>query len=140
MCTKHYGVTVLFVAVMAAVNAQHRIEIVVTGIRDTTGVIMIALFADAETFPKRPSKGIRVRAKGGQAVAVFESQPSGRYAVSVIHDANRNGKLDSNLFGIPREGFGFSNDVVGTFGPPPFEKASINVSAPLLILIKARYL
>jgi uncharacterized protein (DUF2141 family) len=26
----------------------------------------------------------------------------------LIHDENRNGELDTNMFGIPKEGYGFS--------------------------------
>ena len=140
MNTKYYGAIVLFVAVLSTVSAQHRVEVVVTGISDTTGVIMVGLFVDAKTFLKKPARGVVVKAKNGQAVAVYDGVPSGRYAVSIIHDANRNGKLDSNLLGIPKEGFGFSNDAMGTFGPPSFEKAGFNVSAPVIIRIKARYL
>ncbi|WP_317168907.1 DUF2141 domain-containing protein [Lunatibacter salilacus] len=39
------------------------------------------------------------------------------------------GKLRTNALGIPRDGFGFSNDTMGTFGPPSFEKAAFKVTA-----------
>jgi uncharacterized protein (DUF2141 family) len=59
----------------------------------------------------------------------------------VIHDENDNGKLDSGTFGIPREGFGFGNDAMGTFGPPSFKKASITVEqGKISISISMRYL
>ena len=34
-----------------------------------------------------------------------------------------NGKLDTNWLGIPKEGYGFSNDAKGSFGAPPFSAA-----------------
>jgi uncharacterized protein (DUF2141 family) len=46
----------------------------------------------------------------------------GSYAIRVFHDQNSNGKLDTNLIGIPKERFGFSNNVMGQFGPPAFEE------------------
>jgi len=46
------------------------------------------------------------------------------YAVSVFHDENYNGKLDTNLLGIPREGVGASNDARGNFRPPKFGAAA----------------
>ena len=47
----------------------------------------------------------------------------GTYAVSTFHDENSNGKLDTNLLGIPTEGVGASNNAKGHFGPPKFDDA-----------------
>jgi len=57
----------------------------------------------------------------------IEEVPSGTYAVRLYHDANGNGELDTNMFGVPQEPFGFSNNVRGTMGPPSFEKAAFSV-------------
>ena len=68
-----------------------------------------------------------MEAKEGKIVVVFENVPVGSYALSVIHDENENFELDSNFFGIPKEGFGFGNDAMGSFGPPSFEKTLVKV-------------
>ncbi|MCX8149609.1 MAG: DUF2141 domain-containing protein [Thermaurantimonas aggregans] len=52
----------------------------------------------------------------------------GNYSVEAFHDQNNNGKLDTNPFGIPREPYGFSNNVRGSFGPPDFELTLFQVS------------
>lgn len=49
--------------------------------------------------------------------------PPGIYAVAVIHDENADNKLAAGLFGIPAEGYGFSRDESGLFGPPKFDDA-----------------
>ncbi|RYE01427.1 MAG: DUF2141 domain-containing protein, partial [Sphingomonadales bacterium] len=49
----------------------------------------------------------------------FNGLTPGVYAISVIHDANSNAKLDTTM-GIPREGFGFSRNPGIGFGPPSF--------------------
>ena len=59
--------------------------------------------------------------------AVFEGIPRGTYAVSVLHDENGNGRLDSNVFRIPTEGYGASRDARGTLGPPSFDDAKVPV-------------
>jgi uncharacterized protein (DUF2141 family) len=59
-----------------------------------------------------------VAAAGASAIGISGIMP-GSYALSVIHDENRNGKLDTFL-GVPREGFGFSHNPVIRFGPPRF--------------------
>lgn len=123
-----------------ASNGQARVEVVVTGVRDTAGTIMVALFPDQETFLKKPLTGKMTKAVQGQVHLTFDNVAPGEYAASIIHDANDNRKLDSNFIGIPKEGFGFSNDAMGTFGPPTFEKAKFKVSGPLVIRIKAKYL
>jgi uncharacterized protein (DUF2141 family) len=48
--------------------------------------------------------------RNGRAVLWFRDVPEGTYAVNVFHDENSNERLDKGLFGIPKEGFGFSND------------------------------
>ena len=43
-----------------------------------------------------------------------------------IRDSD-NSILDTNWMGIPKEPYGFSNDAMGTFGPPSFQQASFKV-------------
>jgi uncharacterized protein (DUF2141 family) len=58
----------------------------------------------------------------------------------VLHDENENSKMDFNFLGMPLEGYGFSNDASGTFGPPSFEDAAFRLKArPSAVSIKARY-
>lgn len=65
---------------------------------------------------------MKVRDK--QARCDFEDIPPGTYALAVVHDENMNGKLDTNLLGIPKEGYGFSNDAKALLGAPTFSAAS----------------
>jgi uncharacterized protein (DUF2141 family) len=56
----------------------------------------------------------------------FDPIPAGTYAVACFHDENKNGKLDTGLFGIPTEGTVVSNHAKGFMGPPSFEKAKFS--------------
>jgi uncharacterized protein (DUF2141 family) len=105
-------------------NAQTQLEVVVKNVKESKGQIRVGLFKDEKTFLKEAWLGKVVKAENGDIKVVFDKVPAGTYAVSIIHDQNENGELDSNFFGIPTEGFGFSNDAMGTFGPPDFAKAS----------------
>jgi uncharacterized protein (DUF2141 family) len=107
-------------------QAQSKVEVTVQNIRDTTGTIRVAIFNDEPTFLKKPFIGKLVKAGKGEVHVVFDV-PDGVYAIGVIHDENTNGELDSNIIGIPREGFGFSNDAMGMFGPPGFDKCKFEV-------------
>jgi uncharacterized protein (DUF2141 family) len=64
----------------------------------------------------------------------FDDLPYGEYAISVYHDKNNNGKLDTGLFGIPKEPFGFSNEPKMGFGPPKYEDSAFMLEAPELTI------
>jgi len=76
---------------------------------------------------------------GEEAVAAFQDIPAGTYAIAVFHDTNSNTKLDKNFFGIPKEGYAFSNNVFGTFGPPDFDDASFELDGNKTVKIKMGY-
>ncbi len=64
---------------------------------------------------------------------------AGKYAVRYYHDENMNGKMETNLVGKPTEGYGFSNNVTGKFGPPEFEKWLFEIKGDTKIILKPTY-
>lgn len=66
----------------------------------------------------------------GVSVVNLSQLPYGQYAISVYHDRNANGKLDTGLFGIPKEPLGTSNDVKIRFGPPKYDDAAFILDQP----------
>jgi uncharacterized protein (DUF2141 family) len=101
------------------------LEVNVNNIKSKKGSIRIGLFTSEKDFLKNAAEGKVVKVTGAEVTVVFENLLPGEYALSVIHDENENGKLDSNVFGVPKEGFAFGNNAMGPFGPPSFEKAKI---------------
>ena len=75
---------------------------------------------------------------GASAVTTFEDVPAGPFAVSVYHDEDGDGKMDTNLVGIPSEDYGFSADASGVFGAPSFEEASLELAAGASMQITVR--
>ena len=107
-------------------------------------MVLCGLFSSAADFPKKPEKAL-ARGKStvlnGHATCQFENIPTGIYAVSVFHDENSNGKLDTNFLGIPREGVGASNNATGHLGPPTFSSAAFHHSGSRTTLkITVKYL
>ena len=103
------------------------IHVEIDGLRNDKGQVLCALFSSAADFPKNSDKAIahaKSRISEGHAVCEFPGVIPGRYAVSVFHDENSNGKMDTNFVGIPREGVGASKNARGHFGPPKFEDAA----------------
>jgi uncharacterized protein (DUF2141 family) len=108
-------------------QSTSKMEIRINGIRNTKGHVLIAVFRSADGFPDKKEKAFireRIPATTGTLSVSLKDIPAGRYAIAVIHDENDNLQLDTGLFGIPKEGFCFSNDAKGTFGPPSFDAAA----------------
>ena len=104
------------------------IHVTVLNIRNSNGTVACALFESPDGFPKeflRSATNVMViKIRKAQARCDFEDIPAGTYAIAVIHDENMNGELDTNMFGIPTEGYGFSRDAKALFGVPSFSAAS----------------
>jgi len=104
------------------------LEVVVKKIKNAEGDIRVAVFNTEGSYLNTPTDGKIVAASEGTVTVVFTNLLPGDYAISVVHDANRNGKLDYNALGIPKEGVGFGNNATGSFGPPSFDKAKVNLN------------
>lgn len=105
------------------------VKVEVGGLRNDKGQVFCALYSSRDGFPKNNEKAVaRVSSaiSGKQAVCDFSDIAPGTYAVSVFHDENSNGKLDTKFMGIPREGVGASNGARGHFGPPKFGAAAFH--------------
>ena len=101
--------------------------------------LYVALYRDAASYGEsKPLASQSTPMQGGQGRVVFVGLAPGRYALRVYADENGNGKLDTNLVGLPTERYGFSNDAKGTMGPPGFEAAAISVEADLQTAIHLR--
>lgn len=100
------------------------------GLRETKGHVYISVATDAAAFDGKgkPAAVSRVEVTGPKLTVTFPDLAPGTYAVSLFHDANGNGKLDTNLIGIPTEGYGFSNNV-GARGRPKFSEAKFTLLA-----------
>jgi uncharacterized protein (DUF2141 family) len=110
---------------------DHKITVVVNGLKNTDGNCIINLYNKSEGFPNNNTlayKSIAVKIKNNSAQVVFNNVESGTYAVSVLHDANINGAMDKNMFGIPKEGYGVSNNVLPSLSSPKFEDAKFEIS------------
>jgi uncharacterized protein (DUF2141 family) len=120
---------------------QSKLQVTVTQIRGTKGNIVVGIFDSDENFLKKPVDGRMAKASGDSITVVFENLKAGKYAVSVFHDSNKNNDLDRNKLGVPKEGFGFSNNVTGAMGPPSFERVKIDVlpDQDLDIHVKMKY-
>jgi len=137
----HIRITTLLIialGVTTTIFAQKNLEVTIKNIKETTGTIRVGLFNNENDFLKNALEGKVVKASANEITVVFKNLKPGDYAVSVIHDKNENGELDSNFMGMPNEPYGFSNNVMGSFGPPSFEKAKVLVDENKASVINLR--
>ena len=116
-----------------------RLTVTVENIHDPKGVILVGLFDCENGFLEEAREGKIIRASAEKVTVTFDNIRPGKYAVSVIHDRNENTQLDKNFLGIPKEGFGFSNNAMGNFGPPTFEQAHVNLVDHKELRIRLKY-
>ena len=115
---------------LVLVNAGHAadLEVTITGVRSAGGVVRLALYDRAEGFATEEAVAAAqvVPAARGAVRAVFEGLGAGIYAIAAYHDEDNDDKFDRFLL-IPREGYGFSNDVRPGLRAPTFDEAAFNV-------------
>lgn len=116
-------------------NSQCSIEIEISGIRSNEGKIMLQLLDENQKILTQKMCEI----KNNKSVISIPNLNRDKYAIRYYHDENQNGKMDANLVGKPTEGYGFSNNVIGKFGPPPFEKWLFDLDGNKKIVLKPTY-
>lgn len=117
------------------ISAQLTLEIEVTGLHNNTGSLMLQLFDENEKIVTQEMGQIR------DSVSIFSIQDlkPGKYAIRYYQDENLNGTMETNKLGKPTEGYGFSNNVIGKFGPPPFEKWIFELKEDKKLQLKITY-
>lgn len=141
--SKLFSIIILIYLVSIAHSFSATVIVEVNNIKDE-GEIHLAIYDDVNVFENDNgekggaaegiTQGIIKKVKTGSVTYTFEL-PKGTYAIGIFVDTNYNNKLDRNLFGIPKEQFGFSNNAKGKFGPPSFEDALFEVSDKLNLKI-----
>jgi uncharacterized protein (DUF2141 family) len=104
-------------------------DVQVTGLPNNKGVVRIALFNSGSAYkaagfsPKGAYRSITLPISNKQAHWHIERLPYDYYAIKLFHDEDKNGKIKTNFFGLPKKGYGFSNNHLAKFGPPDFKEA-----------------
>jgi uncharacterized protein (DUF2141 family) len=116
-------------------SQQHTLTIEIDGFDSDNGQLVLGVCDKKENFLKEYAYGDVVKIKNKRATVVIKNLPSGEYAISLFHDVNSNNILDKNIFGIPSEDYGFSNNAKGTFGPPKYDDAKFSLNKSIIIKI-----
>lgn len=145
------GIVATIVVCASGLNADEPagrsaiVKVRIDGLRSTCGKILAYVWNQGDGFPSEKQKTLtiaEVAIRGGQAEVDVEVPASEkRLAISVMHDENGNGKMDSNFLGIPLEGYATSNNVPHSMiGPPRYKDAEFEMQGtPAVVQIKMLY-
>lgn len=100
----------------------------VAGVRNAKGEVWVAVCSEARFLQETCEHMAHAPARDGEVVVRIEGVPPGVWSAQAFHDEDGNGKIGTNMLGIPTEGLGFSNDVRFRFGPPRFGEAAFQLS------------
>lgn len=127
-------------ALAQSLPMRSNLTVEIEGLKNTQGQVCLSLFESSQGFPNdaeavvakqcvaaAPSADSQAAGLAVPLAVTFNDLPSGTYAVSVLHDENADNQVNTGLFGIPSEGFGFSRNPALRMGPPDFSEAAVAV-------------
>ena len=114
---------------------EYNIAVKVNGLSSNKGKVFLAIYDKQEDFLENTYRGTTSSIANQTCEVVFENIPKGIYAISIFHDENDNGKMDTNFMGIPKEDYGCSNNASGFMGPPKWKDAKFELTSDTTITI-----
>ncbi len=117
------------------------LKITITNIESVSGTINIGLYNNADNFPIEEKEYILtiLEVEALEITYTFIGLPQGEYAIALFHDENKDDICNRNFFGIPKEGYGFSNNIKPTFSAPSFEDTKFTLQDSKSITISLIY-
>jgi len=119
----------------SCIEKNYKLNIKINGLKNNNGQVVMELKDALENTIKSITGNI----DNNQCNILIDSIATGEYTILYFHDENKNNKLDTNILGIPKEGYGFSNNASGKYGPPPIEKRIFDISEDKSMDLKPFY-
>ena len=116
----------VMISIIVCAEEKGNLKVTVEKFEKMKGCLKIAVFNSEDGFPSDISKSITTASiKVGETkiTKVFDNLPLGEYGVTVYYDENSNDKLDTGMFGMPKEAVGTSNNPKPRMGPPLYKDA-----------------
>jgi len=111
----------------AAAAKGYTLTIFVEGVNSDGGNVGVLVFNSSRGWAEDRTaalKDITVPAHPGTVTITVAHLPAGEYAVAVVHDVNRNHKLDRNFVGKPKEQWGLSNNPHAVIKTPSYSSCT----------------
>lgn len=135
---------VILLSMRSNPTEYYTLTVKVKDLRNSNGVVQFALYNKDGTIPdedyKHYYKKLNGKIENGSASVTFEKLARGTYAINILHDENKDGKIEKGWI-MPVEGIGFSNfSSIGFSNRPNFKKASFSLQSNITKSIKIIYL
>ncbi|MDT0651955.1 DUF2141 domain-containing protein [Autumnicola edwardsiae] len=124
---KIFPLLIFFFFATSFLNAQNKIQVEITNCKSDQGFVLVALHNTEDSFLKEEFLGRKSEINGEKVVVEFGNVPDGIYAISLFHDEDANGEMNTNFIGLPKENYGVSNNAPANFGPPKWNDAKFEV-------------
>ena len=117
----------------------YTLTVTVDNVNQEGGNIGVLVFSSTRGWPEdrfAALKDVVVPAHPGTVTVTIPNLPAGDYAVAIAHDVNMNHKVDRNMFGVPKEQWGMSNNPHATLKAPPFSAARFSLTGDKEIRVR----
>ena len=111
-------------------NATLNIEI--RNVRNHRGVIRISIYTSENQYPYHPARTyvvIKDSLTDGMVRTTIRDLAPGIYGLCFLDDENSSGQMENNMIGIPKEGFGFANNVKPFLKRPDFDQIQFRLGS-----------
>ena len=109
----------------------------ITNLKNVKGDLYVGWYKEPATFRINEKAIYREKISvhnQAELNVVFKNIPKGKYAIAIFLDENDNYKLDKNLFGIPKEKYGFSNNVLPSLRPATFDESVFELTKEEMVI------
>lgn len=115
----------------------YNLAINITNIKEVKGDIKIGIHKRNSNFPRcKAFKELSYKVTKTSMKVVVKDLPKGEYAISLYHDKNSDGKCNTNILGVPKEAYGFSNNYKPILTAPSFDDCKVLLNKDRSISIK----
>ena len=119
------------------------ITVEIDNIKTTTGQVIVSAYTSEKEYTDNPKYFYRFDKKNmqnGKLKCIIRDLPPGKYTFTLLDDSNKNDKMDYNLVGLPKEGYGFSNNLKPSIkGAPNYSDCLVNISNSTLLKMTMQY-
>ena len=123
----------------ASVDASE-IRFEINGIKEAQGKLYIQLFQGEQNYQSGEAQvSTAVMPNSESTIVTFNDIEPGEYALRFYHDEDNNGEMATNFFGLPTEGYGFSNNAKPNFGPVSYDEIRFVVSEKDEVVTNSTY-
>ncbi len=132
MKTLFFTGVAIFLTYIATSQDTANVTVHIDVIKDQgKGQLVFMLFDQEDGFPKVVDKAkykVEIKEVKARTSHTFQNIPYGAYAICIFHDKNKNGEIDTNFIGMPKEHVAASN--MTAMGKPTFQKSQIGIYKP----------